>query len=93
VWGQETKWEFPTLQKKEFSFSYSPFQSLCMARISWLNDRFTRLEFLKVFEHLRFIPKQIDPREFTIIINKTNIVFLPTKRINGRTPHIWKNKF
>jgi hypothetical protein len=46
------------------------------------------LKLTKIFEHLKFITKQIDPREFTIIIDKANIVFLATKRINGRTPHI-----
>jgi hypothetical protein len=44
------------------------------------------LEFLKIFKHLRFIAKQIDPREFTIIINETNIVFfLPKESMAG--PH------
>jgi hypothetical protein len=47
----------------------------------------------EILEHLRSGMKQINSGEFTIIIYETNIIFLATKRINRRTPHIQKNKF
>jgi hypothetical protein len=44
------------------------------------------LKFKKELRHLRLMVKKIDPSEFTIIINKTNIVFfLPKESIAG--PH------
>jgi hypothetical protein len=46
------------------------------------------LKFMKKLEYFRFMTKQIDPREFTIIINKTHIISFIAKGINGRTPHM-----
>jgi hypothetical protein len=62
-----------TLHGKDFSIKYPLNKSLKLS---------------KVFEHLRFILKQIDPRKLTIVINETNIIFHPTKGINGKSPHI-----
>jgi glutamyl-tRNA reductase len=46
------------------------------------------LKFMKILKHLRFIMKQINLSKLAKIINKADIVFLATKRINGRTPHV-----
>jgi hypothetical protein len=46
------------------------------------------LKLKKIFGHLRFMTKEINSSKFTIIINKTHIVFLVAEGINGRTPHI-----
>jgi hypothetical protein len=51
------------------------------------------LEFMKIFKHLRLTMKQINPSKLTKIINKADIVFLATKRMDGRTPHIRKYEF
>jgi hypothetical protein len=50
------------------------------------------LKFKKVFRNLKLVTKQIDPNEFTIIIDKTDIIVFATKGINGRPPHILVNK-
>jgi hypothetical protein len=50
------------------------------------------LKFSKVFKHLRFMMKQINLCKFAVIINKTNIVFLTAKGINGRSPYIRENE-
>jgi hypothetical protein len=46
------------------------------------------MKFNKIFRYIRFMTKQINSSEFTIIINKTDIIVFMTKGINGRTPHI-----
>ena len=53
-------------------------------------------KFLKLLEdrvYFGVILKQIYPGELAIIINETNIIFLPSKRISCMTPYITKNKF
>jgi hypothetical protein len=45
------------------------------------------LKFQKVFEHLRFSVKKVNPSELAVIIDEANIVFL-TKRVKRRTPNI-----
>jgi hypothetical protein len=60
------------------------------------NDLFVKQPFHKllkvkeIFRHLRFMVKQINSREFAIIINETHIIFLIPKGIYGRSPHIKK---
>jgi hypothetical protein len=51
------------------------------------------LKLKKIFKHLRFGTEQINLGEFAIIIYEANLVFLATKGINSRTPHIRKDKF
>jgi hypothetical protein len=51
------------------------------------------LKLLEELEDLRFTKKKTNPRKFTIIINEAIIVFLITKRIESRSPHIRVNKF
>jgi hypothetical protein len=50
------------------------------------------LKFKKELRHLRLLAEKIDPSEFTIIINETNIVFFSTKRIYSRAPYIRVNE-
>jgi hypothetical protein len=38
---------------------------------------------IKALKPLRLVMKQIDPSEFTIIIDKADIILFPTKGING----------
>jgi hypothetical protein len=49
------------------------------------------LKFFEEFEDFRFVTKQVNPNELTIIINKANIVFLIAKGIDRKTPDIQKN--
>jgi hypothetical protein len=49
-----------------------------------------RLNFQEKFEDIRFMTQQIEPCEFTIIINERHILFLTTKRVNRRVPDIQK---
>jgi hypothetical protein len=48
------------------------------------------LKLEKIFGDLEFVTQQVDPSEFAIIINKANIIFFMTKRINGGSPNIRK---
>jgi hypothetical protein len=50
------------------------------------------MKFKEVLRDLRFVMKQIDPYKFAKIINKTNIIFLATKRINSMPSDIQKYK-
>jgi hypothetical protein len=49
------------------------------------------LKFFEEFEDFGFVTNQVNPNEFTIIINKANIVFLIAKGIDRRTSDIQKN--
>jgi hypothetical protein len=71
--------------------TYSPLpspMSVCIAIIF----RYKLMELMEIVENFRFTAKQIDPSKFTKIINKNDVIFLATKRINGRTLHIRENK-
>ena len=51
--------------------------------------------FLKIIEHLlniRFVFNQIYPTMAAIVINKTNVVFITSRRRHGRSPNIGVNK-
>ena len=51
------------------------------------------LELLKYRENFRFVLDQINPTKLAIVINETDILFFPSKRISGMTPYITKDKF
>jgi hypothetical protein len=52
------------------------------------------LKFSQSLENLILEFNKIDLSKFTIVINKTHIILIPTRRFSSRTPHIRKkNKF
>jgi hypothetical protein len=51
------------------------------------------LELIEHVFNIRFVLQQIDPRKFTEIIKKANIVFEPASGFNCWTPYIRMNKF
>jgi hypothetical protein len=51
------------------------------------------LEMQKDVSGLKTIMHQINPREFTEIINKTDIVLKTPNRLRRKAPDIRKNKF
>jgi hypothetical protein len=51
------------------------------------------LKIMKFLKHIRFLFQKIYLSEFAIIINKTHIVLISTKRFRGRAPNIRKYKF
>jgi hypothetical protein len=51
------------------------------------------LELQEEASDLRMIMHQINPREFTEIINKTDIIFKTSNILGCRTPDIRENKF
>jgi hypothetical protein len=50
------------------------------------------LKFFKELKHLGFMTEKIDPCKSTKIIDESDIIFLMTKGINGRSLHIRKHK-
>jgi hypothetical protein len=54
-----------------------------------LNHLLVFKDFLKNF---RFKLEKINPGKFAEVIDKTNIVFLPSNRIQSMAPYIRKNK-
>jgi hypothetical protein len=51
------------------------------------------LKFEKYILNLRFGMKEIDPSEFSKIIDETHVVFKTTNRRYGRIPNISVNEF
>jgi hypothetical protein len=51
-------------------------------------NKFMKLK--EIFRKFRFMTKQVDPSELVVIINKTHIIFLSTKRVSIRTLDIRK---
>jgi hypothetical protein len=47
-------------------------------------------EFSEFLEHLGLMFEQIDPCEFTKVINEANIIFISSNGITGRVPYIRK---
>jgi len=50
------------------------------------------LKLIKYGLNIRFVLKQINPAMATIVINKTNIIFITSRRGQRRTPNICMNK-
>jgi hypothetical protein len=50
-----------------------------------------RLELFKLLKNLIFVLKQIDPSEFTIIINKADIILISSKIDSHAKPHTSEN--
>jgi hypothetical protein len=50
------------------------------------------LELSEFLEHFGFQTQEINPSEFTEIINKANIILLSSNRIRSRPPYIGENK-
>jgi hypothetical protein len=50
------------------------------------------LEFNKFLENFIFEFQGVDPREFTIVINKAHIILFAPNRFRSITPHIKINK-
>jgi hypothetical protein len=51
------------------------------------------LEFFEFLEDFRFVSKEVDPSEFTEVVNKTNIIFISSNRITSMTRYIRKINF
>jgi hypothetical protein len=49
------------------------------------------LEFFELFKDFRFVLKKIDPCKLTKIINKGNIIFIPSNRIISWISYIRKD--
>jgi hypothetical protein len=47
-------------------------------------------EFSEFLEHLGLMFEQIDPCEFTKVINEANIIFISSNGVTGRVPYIRK---
>jgi hypothetical protein len=50
------------------------------------------LKFFEFLKDFRFVFEQINPSKLAKIINETNIIFIPSYGITGKTPYIRKNK-
>jgi hypothetical protein len=50
------------------------------------------LKVFKELKHFIFMMKKVDPCKMTKVIDEADIVFLMTKGINNKSPHIQKNK-
>jgi hypothetical protein len=50
------------------------------------------LKIKEFFKNFRFKLEEINPGKFAEVIDKTNIVFLPSNRIRSKVPYIRKDK-
>jgi hypothetical protein len=92
AWGHDTWCEIPMFVKNVLKARYSPPIRLNRPDFSVKLTFNKGLEIMKNWKDFRFLAKQINPREFTIIIDETNIVFILTNWIRSRPPYIEKNK-
>jgi hypothetical protein len=51
------------------------------------------LKFMKLFKYLKFVFKQINPRELAKVIKKANIVAMISSRRGGGAPNIREHEF
>jgi hypothetical protein len=81
--------------RKELSFWYSPPPPpvYLYGYYFGVKETFNHLlEFKKLLKNFRFKLEKINLSKFNKVINKTNIVFLPSNRIRSKAPYIRKNK-